>query len=246
MLIWNFHVLPEVRSAQFETKQSITKFNIVILTETQSPALFGRQLSGYIVFIIPTTSLGRAGEGVLSVRQQLPCTVSRLQTDQANSTIWLTLEPAQSRQQPPTLGACYTSPIILHSSAAGQVESLAAHVAQLSSNGNFLLTGDSHARVAWQLSPGSQTLVMMPLHSCRTETAPFTAMAASCCTCVRRLPWSSALAEPWGHLSSVHFQSVQQHCTFRALMDCGLFAAIQACGIGKPGLPIQQLEDWKK
>ncbi len=29
------------------------------------PALFSRQLSGYTVFTIPATSLGKAGEGVL-------------------------------------------------------------------------------------------------------------------------------------------------------------------------------------
>ncbi|DBB09433.1 TPA: hypothetical protein ACH3X3_008001 [Trebouxia sp. C0006] len=32
-----------------------------MLTETQSPALFGRQLRGYSMFTIPATSLGRAG-----------------------------------------------------------------------------------------------------------------------------------------------------------------------------------------
>ena len=65
MSVWNVHGLPEVRSAQFETWQYINKFDIFILTETQSPALFGRQLRGYSVFTIPATSLGRAGEGVL-------------------------------------------------------------------------------------------------------------------------------------------------------------------------------------
>ena len=59
-----------------------------MLTETQSPALFSWQLSGYLVFTIPATSLGRAGEGVLlAVRQQLPFSISHWQTDQANNTI---------------------------------------------------------------------------------------------------------------------------------------------------------------
>ena len=94
-----------------ETWQYITKFDIVMLTETQSPALFGRHLSGYTVCTIPATSLDRAGEGVLlAVRRQLPFSVSHWQTDQANSTIWLTLKPAQSRQQPLTVGVCKNPP----------------------------------------------------------------------------------------------------------------------------------------
>ena len=38
----------------------------------------------------------------------------------------------------------------------------------------------------------------MLLHSCRAVTAPSTAMAANSYTCMRRLPWSYALAEPLG------------------------------------------------
>ena len=38
----------------------------------------------------------------------------------------------------------------------------------------------------------------MLLHNCRAVTAPSTAMAANSYTCVRRLPWSYALAEPLG------------------------------------------------
>ena len=41
------------------------KFDIVMLTETQSFSLFGRQLSGYSVLTIPATSHGRADEGFL-------------------------------------------------------------------------------------------------------------------------------------------------------------------------------------
>ena len=159
--MWNVHGLPEVRSAQCETWQYITKFDIVMLTETQSPALFGRQLSGYTVFTIPATSLGRAGEGVLlAVRQKLPFSVSHWQTDEANSTIWLTLKPAQSRQQPLTVGVCYIPPEshrfaqLSRRSAQVRFESLAAHIAQLSSGGHVFLAGDFNAR-ARQPNPGS-------------------------------------------------------------------------------------------
>ena len=131
-----------------------------MLTETQSPALFGRQLSGYTVFTIPATSLGRAGEGVLlAVRQQLPFSVSHWQTDQANRTIWLTLKPAQSRQHPLTVGVCYIPPESHRSaqlsrrSAQVRFESLAAHIAQLSSGGHVLLAGDFNARVGAAAQP---------------------------------------------------------------------------------------------
>ena len=158
--MWNVHSLSENRSAQCETWQYITKFDIVMLTETQSPALFGRQLSGYTVFTIPATSLGRAGEGVLlAVRQQLPFSVSHWQTDEENSTIWLTLKPAQSRQQPLTVGVCYIPPESHRSaqlsrrSAQVRSESLAAHIAQLSSGGHVLLAGDCNARVGAAAQP---------------------------------------------------------------------------------------------
>ena len=131
-----------------------------MLTETQSPALFGRQLSGYSVFTIPATSLGRAGEGVLlAVRQQLPFSISRWQTDQANSTIWLTLKPSQSQQRPLVLGVCYIPPDSHHSvqlsqrSAQVRFESLAARIAQLSSEGHVLLAGDLNARVGAASQP---------------------------------------------------------------------------------------------
>ena len=78
-----------------------------MLTETQSPTLVGQQLSRYSVFTIPATSLGRAGEGVLAVRQQLPFSIDCWQTNQANNTIWLTLKPSQSQQRPLVLGVCY-------------------------------------------------------------------------------------------------------------------------------------------
>jgi len=131
-----------------------------MLTETQSPALFSRQLSGYSVFAIPATSLGTTGEGVLlAVRQQLPFSISHWQTDQANSTIWLTLRPSQSQQRPLVLGVCYIPPDSHHSvqlsqrSAQVRFESLAARIAQLSSEGHVLLAGDFNARIGAASQP---------------------------------------------------------------------------------------------
>ena len=212
ILVWNVHGLPKVRSAQYETCQYIT---IVMSLETQCPALFDRQLSGYTVFTIPATSLGRAGEGVLlAVRQQLPFSFSHWQTDQANSTIWLTLKPAESRQQPLTLGVCYITPESHRSmhlsrrSAQVRFESLAAHVAQLSSEGHVLLAGDFNARVGAAAQPWitdlSDDACAQLQHSDSTINS---------CTCVRRLPWSFALAgpleTPWLSPVSKHAATLQ-------------------------------------
>ena len=96
---------------------------------------------------------------LLAIRRQLPFSISHWQTDQANSTIWLTLKPAQSRQQPLTLGVCYISPESHRSTQLGRrsaqvrFESLAAHIAQLSSEGHVLLAGDFNARVGAAARP---------------------------------------------------------------------------------------------
>ncbi len=213
-----------------------------MLTETQSPALFGRQLSGYAVFTIPATSLGRAGEGVLlAVRQQLPFSVSHWQTDQANNTIWLTLKPAQSRQQLLTVGVCYIPPESHHSaqlsrrSAQVRFESLAAHIAQLSSGGHVLLAGDFNARVGaaaqpWitdlsddasaQLQNSDSTVNghgRKLLHLCE-ETAMV--------LCTGRTPGDTP-AQPSFKARRNTTASRLDH----ALVDCGLFASIQTCCI---------------
>ncbi|DBA77773.1 TPA: hypothetical protein ACH3X1_009233 [Trebouxia sp. C0004] len=114
---------PPIRTAQFETWQYITKFHIVMLTETQSPALFGRQLSGYSVFTIPATWLGRASEGHLSPN-------SGLLSWESHHSVQLSQWSAQVR-----------------------FESLAARIAQLSSEGHVLLAGDLNARVAVASQP---------------------------------------------------------------------------------------------
>ncbi len=93
ILLWNAQGYPEVRSAKFQTWQYITQFDIVTLAESQSSALCGRQLSGYMVFTISATSLDKACEGVLlAIRQQLPFSISHWQANQANTTMWLTFK----------------------------------------------------------------------------------------------------------------------------------------------------------
>lgn len=214
-----------------------------MLTETQSPALFSRQLSGYTVFTVPATSLGRAGEGVLlAVRQQLPFSVSHWQTDHANSTIWLTLKPAQSRQQPLTVGVCYIPPDSHHSAQLGRrsaqvrFESLAAHIAQLSSRGHVLLAGDFNARVGSASQPWVTDLsdaASAQLHNSDSTVNSHGRKLLSLCEeaamviCTGRTPGDTP-AQPSFKARSNTAPSRLDH----ALVDCGLFAAIQTCGVG--------------
>ena len=87
---------------------------------------------------------------LLAIRQQLPVSVSHWQTDQANSTIWLT---PQARTVSATAsnrwGLLHTPRVPPFCTAQPQsgFESLAAHIAQLSSGGHVLLAGDFNVRV---------------------------------------------------------------------------------------------------
>ncbi len=214
-----------------------------MLTETQSPALFGRQLSGYTVFTIPATSLGRAGEGVLlAVRQQLPFSISHWQTDQANSTIWLTLRPSQSQQRPLVLGVCYIPPDSHHSvrlnhrSAQIRFESLAARITQFSSGGHVLLAGDLNARVGAASQPWITELGEGI--SAQLQNSDITVNGhgrkllrlceeAAMVLCTGRTTGDTP-AQPSYKARSNTEPSRLDH----ALVDCGLFPAVQTCRVG--------------
>ena len=214
-----------------------------MLTETQSPALFSWQLSGYSVFTIPATSLGRAGEGVLlAVRQQLPFSISHWQTDQANNTIWLTLKPSQSQQRPLVLGVSYIPPDSHHSvqlshrSAQVRFESLAARIAQLSSEEHVLLAGDFNARVGaasqpWVTELGEGISAQLQ-NSDITVNGHGRKLLCLCeeaamVLCTGRTAWDTP-AQPSFRARSNTEPSRLDH----ALVDCGLFPAVQTCTVG--------------
>ncbi len=110
--------------------QYITEFDIVILTEP--PALLhGSSAATQCSLSLPhgcSRCCNCYGSSSLSL------------SDQTNSTIWLTIKPAQSRQQPLILGVCCIRPDSHHSAqlsrglAQVKFESLAARVAQLSTD----------------------------------------------------------------------------------------------------------------
>ena len=150
-----------------------------------------------------------------AVGQQLPYTVSRWQTDQANSTFWL---------------------IILHRSAQVRFESLAAHVAQLSSNGNFLLAGDFEARdgVAAQpwvtdLSGDASAQLQNSDSTVHTHGRKLLHLSEETAMVLYtgRIPGDTAAQSSFKACSNTAPSRLDH-----ALVDCGLFAAIQACCIG--------------
>ena len=245
ILIWNVHGLPEVRSAQFDTWQFVTQFDIVMLTETQSPAVFSRQLSGYSVHTIPASSVGKAGEGVLlAVRQSLPYSVSHAYTDQANNTIWLTLKPQHAQQPMLTVGVCYVppasnrSPQLRRRSAQLRFDSIAEHVSAASAHSQVLLAGDFNARVgsssqAWVSELGSgipsqlqNVDTIVNTHGRRLlQMCEDTAMVLCTGRCACDMP-----AQPSFKARSNTQPSRIDH----VLIDAELFHAIHSCIVGPP------------
>ena len=214
-----------------------------MLTDTQSPALFSWQLSGYSVFTIPATSLGRVGEGVLlAVRQQLPFSISHWQIDQAKNTIWLTLKPSQSQQRSLVLGVSYIPPDSHHSvqlsrrSARVRFESLAARIAQLSSEGHVLLAGDFNARVGaasqpWVTELGEGISAQLQ-NSDITVNGHGRKLLCLCeeaamVLCTGRIARDTP-AQPSFRARSNTEPSRLDH----ALVDCGRFPAVQTCTVG--------------
>ena len=195
------------------------------------------------MFTIPATSLGRAGEGaLLAVRQQLPFSVGQWQTDQANDTIWLTLKPAQSRQQPLTLGVCYIPPESHRSaqlsrrSAQVRFESLAAHIAQLSSGGHVLLAGDFSARVCAATQPWitdlSDDASAQVLNSDSTVKGHGRKLLQLCEEAAMVLCTGRTVGDTPAQPSFKARSNTAASRLDHALVDCGLFASIQSCCIG--------------
>ena len=214
-----------------------------MLTETQTPALLCQQLNHYIVHTIPATSTGKAGEGVLlAVRQTLPYSISHWQTDQTNSTIWLTLKPTQSQQQPLTLGVCYVPPESSRSaqlscrSATVRFDSLAEHLSDATASGHVLLAGDFNARVGnasqpWITEMGSDIPAQLQ-NSDHTTNSHGRKLLRLCedtamVLCTGRTPSDMPAGASFKARSNTHPSRLDH-----VLVDCGLFPAVQSCGVG--------------
>ena len=172
-----------------------------------------------------------------AVRQQLAFSISRWQTDQANSTIWLTLKPSQSQQRPLVLGVCYIPPDSHHSvqlsqrSAQVRFESLAAHIAQLNSEGHVLLAGDLNARVGaasqpWITELGEGISAQLQNSDITVNGHGRKLMRlceeAAMVLCTGRTPGDTP-AQPSFRARSNTEPSRLDH----VLIDCGLFPAVQ-------------------
>jgi len=146
--------LSEVTSVLHETWAYIGQFDIIMLSETQTPATLHQQLPNHIVHTIPASTVGRRGEGLLlAVRQQLPFSITHWDADQANCVIWLTLRPSHTDQPATTIGVCYVPP---ETTLASQPDGRSAHLRfqalterllVATAQGHAVLAGDFNARV---------------------------------------------------------------------------------------------------
>ena len=87
-----------------ETWAYIGQFDIIMLSETQTPATLHQQLPNHT---LPASTVGRRGEGLsVAVRQQLLFSNPHWIADQTNCVIWLTLRPSHTSQCTTTTGVC--------------------------------------------------------------------------------------------------------------------------------------------
>ncbi len=146
--------LSEVTSVLHETWAYIGQFDIIMLSETQTPATLHQQLPDHIVHTIPASTVSRRGEGLLlAVRQQLPFSITHYDADQANCVIWLTLRPSHTNQHATTIGVCYVPPeTTLASQPDGRsaqlrFQALTERLLVATAQGHAVLAGDFNARV---------------------------------------------------------------------------------------------------
>ncbi|DBA87835.1 TPA: hypothetical protein ACH3X1_004832 [Trebouxia sp. C0004] len=189
-------------SVLHETWAYIGQFDIIMLSETQTPATLHQQLPNHVVHTIPASTVGRRGEGLLlAIKQQLPFSITHWDADLANCVIWLTLRPSHTNQRATTIGMCYVPPeTTLASQPDGRSAQLRFHALTerllvATAQGHAVLAGDFNARVG--SLPGWQTWLTASRRSCKTPTTPSMPMAANLCGCVQAVRWFSALAEPW-------------------------------------------------
>ena len=81
-LVWNVSGLSEVSAVLHETWAYIAQFDVIMLSETQTPASLHQQLPNHIVHTILASTVGGRGEGLLlAVQRQLPFSITHRVTD---------------------------------------------------------------------------------------------------------------------------------------------------------------------
>ena len=174
--------------------------------------------------------------------QLVPFSISHWQTDQANSTIWLTFRASQSQQRPLVLGVCYIPPDSHHSVQLGQrsaqvrFESLAARIAQLSSGKHVLLAGGLNARVGaasqpWITELGGGISVQLQ-NSDITVNGHGCKLLRLCEETTMVLRTGRATGDTPAQPSFGARSSTEPSRLDHALVDCSLFPAVQSSKIG--------------
>ena len=153
-MVWNVAGLAEVTAVLHETWAYIAQFDVIMLSETQTPAVLHQQLPNHTIHSIPASIAGWRGEGLLlAVRRQLPFSVTHWDTDQDYGVSWLTLRPSHTRHHTTTIGVCYTPPESSFSAQQGDrlaqahFQALTQRLMSATLQGHALLAGDFNARV---------------------------------------------------------------------------------------------------
>ncbi len=235
--------LSEVTSVLHETWAYIGQFDIIMLSETQTPATLHQQLPDHIVHTIPASTVSRRGEGLLlAVRQQLPFSITHCDADQANCVIWLTLRPSHTNQHATTIGVCYVPPeTTLASQPDGRsaqlrFQALTERLLVATAQGHAVLAGDFNARVGslpdpWVADVGD-SIPPQVQNTDSTINAHGRKLVRLCLDSAMVLCTGRTLADtPAQPTFKARTNTVASRLD-HVLVDPDLFSSIQYCGVG--------------
>ena len=148
MLYWNINGLTDSKAYLHDIYQQLSRFDIVLLTETRVDGLDSRALTGFSVALVPSSQPGQAGEGLLvAVKRSLHYTV--MDWGSNNTSLWVKV---QFQTGPPlVVGVCYFppqgSPQLREIDLDTRMTSLSSDFLAADKEGYVLLGGDFNARV---------------------------------------------------------------------------------------------------
>ena len=238
--------LSEVTAVLHETWEYIGQFDIIMLSETQTPATLHQQLPNHTVHTIPASTVGRRGEGLLlAVRQRLPFSITHWDADQTNCVIWLTLRPAHSSQRATTVGVCYVPPETTIAAQTGgrsaqlRFQALIDRLLVSSTQGHAVLAGDFNARVdslpdPWVTDVGD-SIPSQLRNTDSTINAHGRKLMRLCADSAMILCTGRTLADTPAQPTFKARTNTMASRLDHILVDPDLFSSIQHCGVGPTG-----------
>jgi exonuclease III len=156
VLVWNINGLNfGDKLFLHDTTAYLSRFDIIVLSETRSFVLPSDFLPAYTVFHAPASRPSCAGEGILvAIRKCMNVNVQHWVTD--HSSLWVKLTSPQF-QRPLFIACCYLPPTASHQLVemplSGRFAALQDHFTAASLLGDVLLAGDFNARVGTYPAP---------------------------------------------------------------------------------------------